>query len=170
MTDTEQIKHSEDNQQMLTFRSMNTAMAIPIICVREIIEYGQLTIVPMMPNYICGVINLRGHVVPVIDLSLRLGNPATAISKRTCIIILDLIIGDVPQQAGLIVDAVDEVLDIYGEDIEPAPEFGTGVNVQFISGMARSGNGFIILLKAEALFATEELQRIHDQTHLGSTS
>lgn len=164
MTETDVHSRQGDSQQTLSFRCMQTPMAIPIVCVREIIEYGQLTVVPLMPAYIKGVLNLRGHVVPVIDLALRLGGTPTEISKRTCIIILDLPVGDTCQQAGLIVDAVDEVLDIYTQDIEPPPEFGTHFNVQFIAGMARMDNGFTILLKADGLFTTDELQRMYDQS------
>lgn len=146
--------------QNLSFRCMQTALAIPIDRVREIIEYGQVTAVPLMPSYVRGVINLRGNVVPVIDLSARFGAEPTEIGRRTCIIILELPIGATTQLAGLIVDAVDEVLDIDPTQIEPPPEFGTGIRSQFILGMARRESGFLIILKAEALFGEDELQRI----------
>ncbi len=146
--------------QNLSFRCMKTALALPIDRVREIIEYGQITTVPLMPSYVKGVINLRGNVVPVIDLSHRFGGPSTEISKRTCIIILELPIGQTTQSAGLIVDAVDEVLDVDASQIEPPPEFGAGISSQFILGMARRDNGFLIILKAEALFSEDELEKI----------
>lgn len=146
--------------QNLSFRCMQTALALPIDRVREIIEYGQITSVPLMPGYVHGVLNLRGNVVPVIDLAFRFGNRPTGVGRRTCIIILELPIGNTSQLAGLIVDAVDEVLDIEPGQIEPPPEFGTGINTRFIQGMARQGNGFLIILKAEALFSADELQQI----------
>lgn len=146
--------------QNLSFRCMKTALALPIDRVREIIEYGQVTTVPLMPSYVKGVINLRGNVVPVIDLSHRFGGQATEIGKRTCIIILEMPTGNSVQSAGLIVDAVDEVLDIDAGQIEPPPEFGAGISSQFILGMARRDNGFLIILKAEALFTEDEMERI----------
>lgn len=147
--------------QYLSFHSMQTAFAIPIDRVREIIEYGQITTVPLMPEYVKGVINLRGNVVPVIDLGCRFSGEKTNIGKRTCIIIMELPIGDTIQQAGLIVDAVDEVMDIESKQIEPPPEFGAGINTKFILGMARQEKGFLIIMKAEALFTEEELQRMY---------
>ena len=148
--------------QNLSFRCMQTALALPIDRVREIIEYGQVTTVPLMPSYVRGVINLRGNVVPVIDLASRFGAAPTEIGRRTCIIILELPIGTTAQLAGLIVDAVDEVLDIDPSQIEPPPAFGTGISSQFIQGMARRDNGFLIILKAEALFCEDELQRMQE--------
>ncbi|WP_081741438.1 chemotaxis protein CheW [Tolumonas lignilytica] len=148
--------------QNLSFHCMQTALALPIDRVREIIEYGQVTTVPLMPNYIRGVINLRGNVVPVIDLAQRFGASPTEIGRRTCIIILELPIGNTIQPAGLIVDSVDEVLDIDPGQIEPPPEFGAGISSQFILGMARRDNGFLIILKAEALFSADELQRMQE--------
>lgn len=147
--------------QYLSFHSMQTALAIPIDRVREILEYGQITTVPLMPDYVKGVINLRGNVVPVIDLGCRFSRQKTNISKRTCIIIMELPIGDSIQQAGLIVDAVDEVMDIESKQIEPPPEFGAGINTKFILGMARQEKGFLIIMKAEALFTEDELQRMY---------
>ena len=94
--------------QNLSFRCMQTALALPIDRVREIIEYGQVTTVPMMPGYVRGVLNLRGNVVPVIDLAFRFGGKPTEVGRRTCIIILELPIGKTSQLAGLIVDAVDD--------------------------------------------------------------
>jgi purine-binding chemotaxis protein CheW len=153
--------------QNLSFRCMKTALALPIDRVREIIEYGQVTSVPLMPGYVRGVLNLRGNVVPVIDLAFRFGGQPTLIGKRTCIIILELPIGSTNQLAGLIVDAVDEVLDIDASQIEPPPEFGTGINTQFILGMARQDNGFLIILNAEAMFSEEELQHMQEPPRSG---
>jgi purine-binding chemotaxis protein CheW len=155
--------------QNLSFRCMQTALALPIDRVREIIEYGQVTTVPLMPGYVRGVLNLRGNVVPVIDLAFRFGSQPTEVGRRTCIIILELPIGKTSQLAGLIVDAVDEVLDIEKSQIEPPPEFGTGISTQFILGMARQENGFLIILNAEALFSEDELQRIREPQGVDNT-
>ncbi|MGL4751414.1 MAG: chemotaxis protein CheW [Aeromonadaceae bacterium] len=143
--------------QHLSFRCMTTALALPISSVREIIEYGHLTAVPMMPSYVLGVINLRGNVVPVVDLAARFGAGSTSLGKRTCIIILELGGQGSLHLVGLVVDAVDEVLDIEPEQVEPAPAFGTAIRSDFIHGMARRDQGFLILLKADRLLDMESL-------------
>lgn len=148
--------------QNLSFHCMNVALALPISRVREIIEYGHLTAVPMMPSYVLGVINLRGNVVPVVDLSARFGAGGTVLGRRTCIIILELPNADGPHLVGLVVDAVDEVLDIELSQIEPPPSFGTAIRSDFIMGMARREQGFLIILKVDRLLDLEELSPITD--------
>ena len=148
--------------QNLSFHCMKIALALPINRVREIIEYGHLTAVPMMPNYVLGVINLRGNVVPVVDLSARFGAGETVLGRRTCIIILELPNTDGPHLVGLVVDAVDEVLDIEMAQIEPPPSFGTAIRSDFIMGMARREQGFLIILKVDKLLDLEELLPIVD--------
>lgn len=151
------INEGNVSGQHLSFRCMNTALALPISSVREIIEYGHLTAVPMMPSYVLGVINLRGNVVPVVDLAARFGAGATVLGRRTCIIILELGGEGTQHLVGLVVDAVDEVLDIEQGQIEPAPTFGTAIRSDFIHGMARREQGFLILLKAGRLLDMEAL-------------
>ena len=143
--------------QNLSFRCMNVALALPISRVREIIEYGHLTAVPMMPGYVRGVINLRGNVVPVVDLAARFGGQQTIIGKRTCIIILEFPKQGESALVGLVVDAVDEVLDIGLEQIELPPSFGTSIRSDFIMGMARRDQGFLIILKVDKLLDLDEL-------------
>lgn len=143
--------------QNLSFHCMGVALALPINRVREIIEYGHLTAVPMMPSYVLGVINLRGNVVPVVDLSARFGSGATQLGKRTCIIILELPCDDATHLVGLVVDAVDEVLDIEPSQIEPPPGLGTVIRSDFILGMARREQGFLIILKVDRLLDLHEL-------------
>ena len=144
--------------QNLSFHCMNVALALPINRVREIIEYGNLTAVPMMPSYVLGVINLRGNVVPVVDLSARFGAGPTAISKRTCIIILELPGCVESALVGLVVDAVDEVLDVDQGQIEPPPSFGTAIRSDFILGMARREHGFLIILRVDKLLDLDALR------------
>ena len=143
--------------QNLSFRCMQVALALPISRVREIIEYGQLTPVPMMPSYVLGVLNLRGNVVPVVDLAGRFGAGKTEIGRRTCIIILELPASEGMQLVGLVVDAVDEVLDIDEGQIEPPPAFGAAIRSDFILGMARHDQGFIIILKMDRLLDVDTL-------------
>ncbi|MGL4207670.1 MAG: chemotaxis protein CheW [Aeromonadaceae bacterium] len=144
--------------QNLSFHCMNVALALPISRVREIIEYGNLTTVPMMPSYVLGVINLRGNVVPVVDLSARFGAGATKLGKRTCIIILELPRSTESALVGLVVDAVDEVLDVEPGQIEPPPSFGTAIRSDFILGMARREQGFLIILRVDKLLDLDSLQ------------
>ena len=153
--------------QHLSFRVRQARYALPIDLVREIIEYGQITTVPMMPSCIHGVINLRGNVVPVLDLAARLGNELTVPGKRTCIVIIELELNELQQRIGLVVDAVDAVLDIDAADVETAPTFGAGIRTDFIAGMARDERGFTIMLDVRRVLSLEdilELNRVVAQT------
>jgi len=132
-----QLAQSEGHAQYLTFMLGGEMFAIGILAIKEIIEYNKLTTVPMMPRYVRGVINLRGAVVPVIDLAARFGRAATEVSRRTCIVIVEIAVGEGRQVVGLLVDAVNEVLDIPPAEIEPAPSFGANVRSDFIAGQQR---------------------------------
>jgi purine-binding chemotaxis protein CheW len=147
--------------QHLSFRVRKARYALPIELVREIIEYGQITTVPMMPACIHGVINLRGNVVPVLDLAARLGAELTQPSKRTCIIIIELELNEQQQRIGLVVDAVDAVLDIEAADVETAPTFGAGIRTDFIAGMARDERGFTIMLDVRRVLSLEDILELN---------
>ena len=142
--------------QYLTFLLGGETFAIGILSVKEIIGYNRLTNVPMMPRHVRGVINLRGAVVPVIDLSARFGRAATETARRTCIVIVEIAVGDEVQVVGVMVDAVNEVLDIPASEIEPAPAFGAGMRSDFIAGMAKVDGKFVILLSAQRVLADTE--------------
>ena len=144
-------------EQYLTFVIGNEIFAIPIQHIREIIEFDGLTPVPLMPGFLRGVINLRGAVVPVIDLAARFGRDSVEISRRTCIIILELEEDDATQILGIIVDAVNEVLTVGSGDIEPPPAFGANIRSNFIDGMLRREESFIILLDVQQVLSVEEL-------------
>ncbi|MDC8756457.1 chemotaxis protein CheW [Janthinobacterium fluminis] len=139
--------------QYLTFTLGGEMFAIGILCVKEIIEYGNLTDVPMMSECIRGVINLRGSVVTVMDLSVRFGRPSTPVTKRTCNIIVEIEDGGERQVIGVVVDAVNAVLDIAGADIEPPPAFGARIRNEFIAGMGKINGKFVILLDIGQVFA-----------------
>ena len=128
--------------------------------VREIIEYGNITSVPMMPGYMRGVINLRGAVVPVIDLNERFGRARTEASRRTCIVILEVEAEDATHLLGIIVDAVSAVRRIDSGSIEPAPTFGTRIRADFIDGMAKVNSAFVILLNLGRVLSLDELSMI----------
>ncbi len=146
-----------EQQQYLTFMLGGEVYAIGILHIKEIIEYGQVTAVPMMPAFIRGVINLRGRVVPVVDLSVRFGRTAKAVGRRTCIVILEVEGGTGRQEIGVVVDAVNEVLEISPEEIEPAPAFGTRIRTDFIQGMGKIDEGFVIILNVGHVLAEDEL-------------
>ena len=151
---------SSDAGQYLTFALNGEVFAIGILAVKEIIEYGQLTEVPMMPPCIRGVINLRGSVVPVMDLAVRFGKPANAVTKRTCIVIVETEQADGHEDVGVVVDAVNAVLEIASSDIEPPPAFGAKIRSEFIQGLGKIDGKFVILLNADCVLSIEELSAI----------
>lgn len=147
-------------RQFLSFMLGEELFAMAIDDIREIIEYALLTEVPLMPSFLRGVINLRGAVVPVIDLSVRLGRTATTVSRRTCIVILEL-----PQQQqnlllGVMVDAVRAVLTVELDKIEPALQFGAHIRTDFIDGMININDRFVVSLDVGAVFSVEELSSL----------
>ena len=121
----------------LTFILGSGAFGIPILKVREIIRLLEITPIPRMPEYVRGVINLRGKIVPVIDLRLKFGLPNTSTTNRTCIIVTHVVMATSTKLMGLIVDALEEVYQISQEEIEPAPDFGKGAPTGYIQNMAR---------------------------------
>ena len=146
--------------QFLTFTLNEEVFGLGIMYVKEILEYRELTDVPMTPAFIRGVINLRGNVVPVIDLNVRFGGKRNEISKKTCIIIVEATHEGEKIDVGLLVDAVNEVLDIPLENIEPPPQFGSNLRVDFISGMGNVNNRFIILLNQNRVLSINELANL----------
>lgn len=160
---------ADDNRQYLTFMLGGEVFAIGILSIKEIIEYGHLTTVPLMPQHIRGVINLRGAVVPVIDLSARFGRVGTEVTRRTCIVILEVQAGEGPggagtQDIGVVVDAVNEVVEIPAALIEPAPAFGANIRTDFIQGMGKVNDRFVIILSVDHVLSVEELAAL-EQLH-----
>lgn len=144
--------------QYLTFVLNNETYAIGILSIKEIIAYDHLTEVPMMPNFIRGVINLRGRVVPVVDLLSRFGNGNTVLAKRTSIVIIETLNEDNSiNDIGIIVDAVNEVVDVNVDMIEPPPSFGAAIRPEFIIGMAKRQSQFIVMLAVDNILAINEL-------------
>ncbi len=151
----------EEDHQYLTFLLNAEMFAIAILNIKEIIEYGNLTEVPMMPAFIRGVINLRGSVVPVVDLSSRFGRGRTEVSRRTCIVIIEVQgSDDTRQDIGVVVDSVSEVLEIPSSEIEPAPAFGARIRVDFIAGMGKVAGKFVIILNANKVLSVDELSML----------
>ncbi|MFZ2407671.1 MAG: chemotaxis protein CheW [Methylobacter sp.] len=147
----------EEQQQYLTFMLRGETYAIGILCIKEIIQYGQLTAVPRMPDFIRGVINLRGAVVPVIDLSARFGKPSAPVGRRDCIIIIEVALGGETQSVGVVVDAVNAVLEISANEIEPTPTFGTNIRADFIAGMGKINGKFVIILNIQHVLSMDDM-------------
>jgi purine-binding chemotaxis protein CheW len=147
-------------QQYLTFTLGDEMFGVGTGDVKEIIEYGNITAIPMMPLSIRGVINLRGAVVPVIDLAARFGGQRTEITRRTCIVILEVEHEEARQEIGVVVDTVCEVLEMSGADIEPPPAFGSAMRADFILGMGKAGAKFVILLNVGKVLSVDELSML----------
>lgn len=149
-----------DVRQYLTFLLGGEMYAVGILNVKEIIEYGNLTEIPMLPSFIRGVINLRGSVVPVVDLAARFGGSHAEVQRRTCIVIVEVRHEDAKHDLGIMVDAVSEVLEINGSDIEPAPSFGARIRADFIAGMGKVGGKFVIILDIQRVLSVDELSTL----------
>lgn len=143
--------------QYLTFNLGDEVFAIDIRNVREIIQQVAMTIVPLMPAFVRGVINLRGAVVPVIDLQSRFGRGLTQAGKKTCVIIFDVGPQGDQVEVGLLVDAVSEVVDLVPSAIEATPPFGTTIAREFIHGLGKVGSAFIVILEPERAFNMDDM-------------
>ena len=151
-----------NSNQYLTFTLDQEVFGLEIGKVREVLDYTTLTKVPQTPEFMRGVINLRGSVVPVVDMRLKFGMTLTQRSVNTCIIIVEVELGGEKTQLGALADSVREVMDLDAEDIEPAPKLGIGLNTEFIKGMGKAGEKFIILLDFNRVFSFEELSVLRE--------
>lgn len=145
-------------EKYLTFNLAGEQYGLEILKVREIIGLMDITTVPQTPAFVRGVINLRGKVIPIIDLRTKFGIETIEDTEQTCIIVVDFIEDQNPIQMGIIVDSVSEVLDIVLTDIDDAPRFSAAVNTSFIKGIAKIKDGVKILLKIEDILTTDEIQ------------
>ncbi len=143
--------------QHLTFKLDDEVFAVDISKVREVLEFKSVTKVPRTPDFMCGVINLRGGVVPVIDLRLKFGMPVAEKTVNTCIIIVEVALDDETTVLGALVDSVQEVFELESDQIEPAPSIGTKLNTEFIRGMGKRDGEFIIILDIDKAFPKDEL-------------
>lgn len=147
----------EKEGKYLTFALGAEEYGLEILKVREIIGYMDITAVPQTPHYVKGVINLRGQVIPVIDLRANFGMEITEVTEETCIIVVEISNGNRKFSTGVVVDRVQEVLDIKCKDIEQAPQFGASVNTDFILGMGKISNSVKILLDIDRVLANDDL-------------
>jgi purine-binding chemotaxis protein CheW len=152
--------------QYLTFVLDREVFAMDIRCVREIIQHGAMTAVPLMPNFVRGVINLRGAVVPVIDLQARFGRGQARVGNKTCIIVIDASGDGEKMELGLMVDAVSEVIDIASTDIEPPPQFGTSIQRDFILGLGKVDGEFVVILDPARALNVDDMALIAERGSL----
>lgn len=150
-------EQSLDASQFLTFMLSGDEFAVPIMQVKEIIEYDGLTTVPMVPGFIAGALNLRGAIVPVVDLAVKFDMPPTKITRRTCVIIMEVRLDDEQTVMGILVDKVLQVIDIAEENIEAAPSLGAQIRTDFIRGMGKLDDRFVIILAIDKVLSTEEI-------------
>ena len=150
-----------EQKQYLTFLLANEEYAIGILKVKEIIEYDTVTTVPKTPKWVRGVINLRGAVVPVVDLAIKFGLELTPVAKTTCIVIVETQFESQNTTIGILVDAVSQVMELATEDLQPVPEFGTRVKVDYLLGMAQLGKKFALLLDVDRVLSTDELLHLN---------
>lgn len=151
-----EVKEEIEGDKFLTFQLQEEEYGLEILKVREIIGVMGITAVPQTPNYVKGVINLRGQVIPVVDLRLKFGLSECEYGKRTCIIVVDV----KGVHMGIVVDCVSEVMDIETEDIESTPSFGTKFNTDFILGMGKVNSEVKILLDIDQVLTSEEVENI----------
>lgn len=144
------------SQSYLTFRLNDEVFAAGVDKVLEILEIPKITTVPRSPDYMRGVINLRGNVLPVIDTRKKFGLPPVADSVNTCIIVMNLVIDEEPISIGAIVDAVQEVMEINIDSVQPPPSVGSKYKSEFISGMVKSNDQFIMMLNLDRVFNNDE--------------
>jgi purine-binding chemotaxis protein CheW len=143
--------------QYLSFFVAGEEYAIGVLQAKEIVEYTILTKVPNTPRSIRGVINLRGSVVPVVDLAVKFGYSETPVTKRTCIVIVEIVLGGEPMVMGVLADSVSQVVELQADEIEPPPPFGTQAHFGYLQGMAKSGKKFVLLLNIAEVISTDDL-------------
>jgi len=146
-----------DTRQYLTFKLGEEVFALEVANVREILEFIPITKVPRTPDYMTGVINLRGSVVPVTDMRLKFGMSQTEKTVNTCIIVVEVDIEGEKALLGALVDSVQEVFELEAQQIEPPPRLGLGLKTEFIEGMGKRDNRFVIILDIDKVFSMEEL-------------
>ena len=150
-----------ETTQYLTFQLDEELYALGIAKVQSVLDFDRVTKVPKTPDFMRGVINLRGNVVPIIDLRLKFGMSDTQKTVDSCIIIVEIEIDNEITVLGCLADSVKEVIDLVPEEIEPAPKIGTRLKTEFIKGMGKQGDDFIIILDLDRIFSAEDILLVH---------
>lgn len=151
-----------ETRQYLTFKLDEEVFGVDVAKVREILDVIKITKVPQTPDFMRGVINLRGSVVPVVDMRLKFGLPQKENTVNTCIVVVEIALDEETTILGALVDSVQEVFELESSEIEPAPRIGTRLKTEFIKGMGKHDAGFIILLNIDKIFSTDELSLVQD--------
>ncbi len=150
--------------QYLTFKLQEELYAVDVANIREILDFTTVTKVPNTPDFMRGVINLRGSVVPVIDMRLKFGLPETEKTVDTCVVVMEISLDGQAVILGSLADAVQEVLEIEPDQIEPAPKIGTRLKTEFIRGMGKHDDKFIMILDIDKIFSFEEIDALQDES------
>lgn len=153
---------NKNTKQYLSFQIAGERYGVDILHVKEILQFDNITPVPMMPESIAGVINLRGNIVSVVDLAARFNHQLSRKTARTCIVIVELALEHESFDIGIMVDLVNEVLEIQQENLEPGPNFGSRIRADFIESIGRIDDEFIILLKMEQVLSIDELSIVEE--------
>ncbi len=151
-----------ETRQYLTFKLLEETFAVDVAKVREILELVPITRIPRTPNYMQGVINLRGSVVPVMDMRLKFGIKESSKTVNTCIVVVEVMHDAELLVIGALVDSVEEVFELEPDQIEPAPKIGTKINTDYLMGMGRNDGQFIMILDIDRTFTTDELSQAVD--------
>ena len=156
------ISEITETTQYLTFKLSEEVFALDISKVREVLDFTEITKVPRTPEFMRGVINLRGSVVPVVDMRLKFGMTKTEKTVNTCIIIVEIDLDGDLTVLGALADAVQEVIELEPGQIEPPPRIGTRLKTEFIRGMGKRDNHFLIILDIDKIFSADELSLVQD--------
>jgi purine-binding chemotaxis protein CheW len=154
------VTNITETVQYLTFKLADEVFALDVAKVREILEITTITKIPQTPEFMRGVINLRGSVVPVIDMRLKFGMSATEQTINTCIIVVEVTLEGDTTVLGALADSVQEVVEMEPEHIEPAPHIGTRLNTNFIKGMGKHEGDFVMILDIDKVFSEEEMTAV----------
>ncbi|MDX9714967.1 MAG: chemotaxis protein CheW [Dissulfurispiraceae bacterium] len=155
------VNEITETTQYLTFKLDEEVFSVDISKVREVLDFTTVTKVPQTPDFMRGVINLRGSVVPVVDLRLKFGMSRTEKTVNTCVIIVEISIEGETTVLGALADSVQEVIELEPEQIEPAPKIGTRFRTDFITGMGKRDNQFIMILDIDRVFSSDEIAAVH---------
>ncbi|WP_035104131.1 chemotaxis protein CheW [Desulfohalovibrio reitneri] len=164
------MSEAADTSQYLTFTLADEIFALDIASVREVLELIAITRIPRTPAFMRGVINLRGHAVPVVDMRRKFGLDETEDTVNTCIIIVEVDVEGESTQIGALVDSVREVVEMPPDTIEPAPRMGAAINTEFIRGMGKQDGDFVIILDIDRVLSPEELAMVRDYGEGGETA
>jgi purine-binding chemotaxis protein CheW len=151
-----------ETRQYLTFKLGDEVFATDVAKVREVLDFTNITKIPRTPDFMSGVINLRGNVVPVVDLRLCFEMSKTEKTVNTCVVVVEMLLDGEPTVIGALADSVEEVIDLEPEQIEPAPKIGTQIRTDFIKGMGKRDSQFIMILDIDRIFSAEELSAVRN--------